>query len=464
MSLYVKFIWFTFATMLVSSLLSFFAMNTYYHQYLKDENNDKNLAIATSFSQFLEAVPSDQLSDALHVLGESGYQLYLTNGEQVSRYGGSYRKESLAPSDIQTVLDGQVYNGIREFPRQTFVTGFFANELENTVGVPVQLDGETYALFLRPDIELLFQELHLLFGGLALGIILLSFVGMLLVARLLIQPITKLTEATEKMATETFDIPLAIDRKDEIGRLADQFLTMRSRIKQSTLKRKEFVHNVSHDIQSPLHNITSYLTKLEKDTASEEEKKHYFSIIKEETTRLSLLTNQLLTLSSFDAEHSTPLEEVEVDQQLRETLTHMRYAFEEKELGISAQLPSVKVKGNPILLQTVWENLLSNALKYSEPGGIIDIQLTVDTEKMTVIIQDEGIGMSDEDIQNAFERFYRADQARTRSTKGSGLGLAIVKEIIELHKGKIEIQSLLDVGTTVQVKLPTNEFNSLEKK
>ncbi|WP_143039485.1 hypothetical protein [Planococcus faecalis] len=78
--------------------------------------------------------------------------------------------------------------------------------MKNTVGVPVELDGEPYALFMRPDIKLLFQELHLLFGGLAVGIILLSFIGMLIVARLLIQPITKLTEATEKMGTETFDV------------------------------------------------------------------------------------------------------------------------------------------------------------------------------------------------------------------------------------------------------------------
>lgn len=454
MSLYVKFIWFTFATMLVSSIISFFAMNTYYHQDLKAKNNDKNLAIATAIIEFMDDIPSDRIDETLSLLGDAGYQLYVTDGKTVSRYGGKYRDESIDEANIQQVLHGEVFNGMRDFPRETFVTGFFANELENTVGVPLEIDGENHALFLRPDIKLLFQELHLLFGGLAAGIILLSFIGMLLVARLLIQPITKLTEATEKMGTETFDVPLSIDRKDEIGRLADQFITMRNRIEQSTLKRKEFVHNVSHDIQSPLHTIQSYLSLLQKNESSEEEKKQYAAIIQEETTRLSLLTNQLLTLSSFDKEATDLVEEISIDQQVRDILSHLRYAFDEKELGISAQLESVKVKGNAVLLQTVWENLLTNAIKYSELGDSIEIQLSSTPTYMVLEVRDEGIGMTADEASRAFDRFYRADQARIRSLKGSGLGLAIVKEIVELHKGAVEIKSAPKIGTTVQIKLP----------
>ncbi|HSP21330.1 MAG TPA: HAMP domain-containing sensor histidine kinase [Planococcus sp. (in: firmicutes)] len=454
MSLYVKFIWFTFATMLVSSIVSFFAMNIYYHQYLKEENNDKNLAIATSIIEFLDNVPSDQIEATFNLLGDSGYQLYVTDGKTVNRYGAKYRDESIDEADIQQVLQGGVFNGIRNFPRETFVTGFFANELENTVGVPVELAGENHALFLRPDINLLFHELRLLFGGLAAGIILLSFIGMLLVARLLIQPITKLTEATEKMGTETFNVPLSINRKDEIGRLADQFITMRNRIEQSTSKRKEFVHNVSHDIQSPLHTIQSYLSLLQKTGSSEEEKNQYAAIIQEETMRLSLLTSQLLTLASFDQEATDFVEEIAVDQQVRDILSHLRYAFDEKELGISVQLEAVKVKGNAVLLQTVWENLLTNAIKYSEPGGAIELKLSSTPTDMVLEVRDEGIGMTADEAVRAFDRFYRADQARVRSLKGSGLGLAIAKEVVELHKGTIEIHSIPKIGTTVQVKLP----------
>lgn len=456
MSLYVKFIWFTFLTMLISSAISFFAMNTLYHQFLKEDNNDKNLAIAESFAGHLNSLPPNQVESTLEVLGDAGYQLYLTDGNDVSRFGGEFRDETIAQQDVQHVLGGDTFNGIRDFPRQTFVTGFFANELTNSIGVPVTLGGESYALFLRPDIELLFQELHLLFGGLAVGIVLLSFLGMLLVARLLIQPITKLTEATEKMATETFDVPLAIDRRDEIGRLADQFLLMRSRIEQSTVKRKEFVHNVSHDIQSPLHTIQSYLGLLEKPGISDSDKQHYADIIREETARLSLLTTQLLTLASVDKETPEALETVALHEQLHATLSHLRYAFDDKELALSAQLTPVYTMGNAVLLQTVWENLLTNAVKYSEQGGSVDVTLTQSDNHIHVTVRDYGIGMSEDETKHAFERFYRADQARTRGQKGSGLGLSIAKEIIELHGGRIDLDSTLGTGTTVTVILPAS--------
>lgn len=460
MSLYVKFIWFTFITMLISSVISFFAMNTLYHQFLKQDNNDKNLAIAESFAGHLNSLPPGQAEETLNVLGDAGYQLYLTDGDSVLRYGGEFRDEAIDPGNIQQVLDGGVFNGIREFPRQTFVTGFFANELTNSVGVPVLIGDAQYAMFLRPNIELLFQELHLLFGGLAVGIVLLSFLGMLFVARLLIQPITKLTEATEKMATETFDVPLAIDRKDEIGRLADQFLTMRSRIEHSTIKRKEFVHNVSHDIQSPLHTIQSYLGLLEKPGISDSDKQQYADIIREETARLSLLTTQLLTLASVDREALEPVESVALHEQLRSTLGHLRYAFDDKELALSAQLEPAHTLGNAVLLQTVWENLLTNALKYSERGGSVEIGLAPSEKQVQITVRDHGIGMTADEITHAFDRFYRADQARTRGQKGSGLGLSIAKEIIELHGGRIELDSTPGVGTTITVTLPAAPIES----
>lgn len=454
MSLYVKFIWFTFLTMLISSAVSFFAMNTLYHQFLKEDNNDKNLAIAESFAGHLSALPPGQADSTLEVLGDAGYQLYVTDGSTVSRFGGEFRDETIGETEVQSVLNGSTFNGIRDFPRQTFVTGFFANELQNSIGVPVALGGEPYALFLRPDIGLLFQELHLLFGGLAAGIVLLSFLGMLAVARLLIQPITELTEATEKMAAETFDVPLAIDRRDEIGRLADQFLLMRSRIEQSTVKRKEFVHNVSHDIQSPLHTIQSYLGLLEKPGIPDSDKQQYAGIIREETARLSLLTTQLLTLASVDKETPEPFETVALHEQLQATLSHLRYMFDDRELALSMKLTPAHVQGNAVLLQTVWENLLTNALKYSERGGSVEVALRQEGQIVYVTVRDHGIGMTEDESLHAFERFYRADQARTRGQKGSGLGLSIAKDIIELHGGQIELDSAPGAGTTATVVLP----------
>ncbi|TDL32825.1 HAMP domain-containing histidine kinase [Jeotgalibacillus sp. S-D1] len=449
MSLYVKFIWFTFMTMLVSSLIGFFAMNIYYDLNLKQDNNDKNLAIAQSFASFVEEGPAERADASLELLGESGYQLYVTSGTEVLRYGGSYRNESLDEEVISQVLSGEEYNGIRDFPREAFVTGFFANELRNTVGVPVEIDGETYALFLRPNIGLLFQELHWLFGGLAAGIVILSFIGMTIVARFLITPISTLTVAAEEMTGESFDRPVLIRRKDEIGRLADRFVAMRAQMERSISKRKEFVHHVSHDIQSPLHTIQSSLALLEKSPIHKQ--KEIQEVIGEEVNRISLLTNQLLTLASFDQEELETFERVTVGKQVQESVERLRYVFEEKEHAVTIKAEDAVVKGNAILLQTVWENLLTNAAKYSDPGGMISVKVWVEGADVAVRVKDNGVGMSETEIERAFDRFYRADEARAQ--KGSGLGLSIVKEIIDLHQGEIRIESTPNEGTLVEVRL-----------
>lgn len=134
----------------------------------------------------------------------------------------------------------------------------------------------------------------------------------------------------------------------------------------------------------------------------------------------------------------------------------MRYAFDAKELALSAQLTPAYTQGNAVLLQTVWENLLTNAVKYSEQGGSVDVALTQNDRQIHITVRDHGIGMSEDEAKHAFERFYRADQARTRGQKGSGLGLSIAREIIELHGGRIELDSAPGAGTTVAVILTSS--------
>lgn len=454
-SLYFKFVWFTLVTMFISAVISFLVVNTYYHQFVKVKNDTKNTTIALEIANYLQA---NQLRPeaSLQLLGSAGYQIYFVNSAgRGTFYGGDYRDTTLSPAVIDQVLAGDIYHGMRDFPRETFVTGFFANELRNTVGVPVLIEGEPHALFLRPNIRLLFGELHFLFGGLALCLLILSVAGMLWVAKKLIEPIAQLTKATQEMTMETFDHPIEIYRRDELGQLVDSFNKMRKQLKQITEKRKEFVNNVSHDIQSPLHNIQSYLTLLEDPDVTATEQAHYREIIHREVQRLSSLTKQLLALTGLDKRnHVQERKLLSVNDQWKEMIQRNRWKLEEKEISISYSLKGSEIKGNPILLQTVWENLLSNALKYSEPGGAIHIDVRDLKDGLRVIVQDEGIGMSSEEAAQAFERFYRAEKARNRNTEGSGLGLSIVQEIIALHQGTVDIISQPQQGTTVQVLLP----------
>ncbi|XRD25268.1 HAMP domain-containing protein [Lysinibacillus fusiformis] len=219
-TLYSKFVMTTLLVMFGSLCIGFLATNTYYHQVVKEKNDTKNVVIAQGIAQYIETAKPEDLNNYFMTLGEIGYQIYVTAGEEGHFFGGDYRDKNLSESVVKHVLNGEVYHGMRDFPKETFVTGFFANELINTIGVPFTYENKSYALFVRPDIRLLFSEVHTLLGGLMLVMIVLSLLAMLLFAKALIRPITKLTAATQQLAHEKFDTVLDIDRNDELGTIS----------------------------------------------------------------------------------------------------------------------------------------------------------------------------------------------------------------------------------------------------
>ena len=121
---------------------------------------------------------------------------------------------------------------------------------------------------------------------------------------------------------------------------------------------------------------------------------------------------------------------------------------------LSYSLPDIEIKGDPFLLNTVWDNLLTNAIKYNKPDGNIEISIEDKGQSIVVTFQDTGIGLSKKEIERIFERFYRADTSRTHTVEGTGLGLSIVTTIVKLHGGHIEVNSKEKEGTTFTVRLP----------
>ncbi|MGG2075848.1 HAMP domain-containing sensor histidine kinase [Lysinibacillus irui] len=452
-TLYSKFVVTTMLVMIGSLCIGFLATNTYYHQVVKEKNDAKNVTIAQDIAQYIESAKPEDLDHYLMTLGKVGYQIYVTSGEEGQFFGGEYRDKTLSASVVERVLNGEVYHGMRDFPKETFVTGFFANELINTIGVPFTYEKRPYALFIRPDIRLLFSEVHTILAGLMLVMTVLSLLAMLMFAKALIRPITKLTAATQQLAHEKFDTVLDIDRADEIGQLAASFNTMTEKLQENDRLRKEFISNVSHDFQSPLLNIQGYVDLLKNPLLTEQERQEYAGIIELETKRLSSLTKQLLLLTSLDqSTRMVKRERYSLDEQLKETVRKYRWQIEEAQLQISYKLDPIHYDGDAGLLQNVWDNLLTNAIKYNVNGGQIQIQLQKKTTSLEILVEDNGRGMTADQLAKVYDRFYRGDASRT--TQGTGLGLAIVKQIIELHGGTIHMESAIDAGTKVTIDLP----------
>ena len=455
-SLYVKFALTTVTIMLISSILAFMGANAYYQRKLKPYNDEKNTKIALELADYIENHQEIDLHQYLKNIAAIGYQLYLIDeNKEYWFFGEPFRETSLSPSEIRDVLNGDVYHGMATFPQETFVTGFFANELKNTIGVPVDYQEQRYALFIRPDIKLLFNEMHILFAWLLALTIALSIIFVLISTKYLIQPISKLTAATKKLAKGDFKVKLDIERKDEIGELAISFTQMTKKLEELDEMRNEFISNISHDIQSPLSNIKGYTNLLTNNFCTTKEKTQYMQIINNEINRLSNLTNQLLLLASLDqTEDILTKKTFNISQQLREIIRNYQWMMNERGIMISYSLPETELKGDPSLLYTVWENLLTNAIKYNKKNGNIHVSLLAHRQEIEVIFEDTGVGLSEKEKDRLFERFYRVDSARTSTIEGTGLGLSIVLTIVELHHGHIQVNSKVGEGSTFSIRLP----------
>ncbi len=455
-SLYVKFVVMTIGIMISSGILAFFISNGYYQIKLKPFNDEKNTTIALDIATFLEEHPNIDLEAYLNNVASVGYQFYLVDEEKVgSYYGEDFREQYLETSIIDTVLNGEIYHGIEEFPQQTFVTGFFANELANTIGVPITHNGTSYAMFIRPNIDLLFNEMHSLFAWILALTIVFSILLVLVSTKYLVKPITKLTKATKRLANGDFQVNLGTKRKDELGVLAQSFEHMSYQLEQLDDMKNEFISNISHDIQSPLSNLKGYTNLLKKEDLEEQEKIEYIGVMDSEITRLSTLTKQLLLLASLDRKEAiVNMRTFDVADQLKGLIKSYQWMLDEKGIMISYSLPSTKIYGDPALLHTVWDNLLSNAIKYNYLNGSIDISLWIEEGSMLIQVQDSGIGLNEKELNRIFDRFYRADLARTRTMEGTGLGLSIVRTIIALHNGDISVSSKEKEGTTFVISLP----------
>ncbi|WP_059105026.1 HAMP domain-containing sensor histidine kinase [Shouchella shacheensis] len=454
-SFYVRIVLTTFTVMVVSSLLAFFISNGYYQLYLKPANDAEIMEVAEEVKQYAQNEEGGADGAYFSHVGHLGYQLVLYHeGGNTSQYGSRFRDDDLPEEEIEHVLAGGHYHGVSEQPAGLFVTGFFNNVLENTIGVPVETTEGTAAMFIRPDHEHQLGEFRFFLALLLVLTVVFSFLFVALTARRIVKPVTSLTEATKKISDGSFDIDLNVRRKDEIGQLAKHFTSMSKDLRQLEAMRQEFVSNVSHEIQSPLSTIRGITQTLQQSELDEDQKEKYIQMIEKESGRLSSLSRQLLTLASLDNEEKIVKEQpVDVQQQVKEIIQTHRFQWQEKELYIEIEGKAEHVLGDANLLYQVWTNLLTNAIKFSDRGSDIRIHVQRGGHFVNVEVEDSGVGMTSSEVEKIFDRFYKGDQARTPGKGSTGLGLAIVKKIIDLHDGKIDVKSTVGVGTKVVIRL-----------
>lgn len=257
------------------------------------------------------------------------------------------------------------------------------------------------------------------------------------------------------MAKGDFSIRLATKRKDEIGELTASFNQMAQELDSLERVRRQFVSDVSHEIQSPLTSIKGFTMALKQKKLDEESRLRLLTIIEEESDRLSRLTQDLLKLSSLEHDQIQPnMSQYRLDEQLKDVMIASEPLWSTKSIKLELDLEPVIISADEDKLSQLWTNLLSNAIKFTGAGSVIAISLAASQHSVTVSVADSGVGIPEEELQHIFKPFYKIDQARERTVGGNGIGLSIVKRIVELHAGEIRVESTMAKGTTMTVVLP----------
>ncbi|WP_054958325.1 HAMP domain-containing sensor histidine kinase [Paenibacillus dakarensis] len=456
-TLYSRIVITTICIMVLSSLIAFILSNVYYQFNLKPYNDQKITAMAYDIQEFYKQNPDIDVENYLVHIGKLGYQIYLVSEDgQGAFYGGEFRKKEIAPGIVQQVTHGETYHGVLNFSSNLFITGFFDNDLKNSIGVPIVIDGVNHALFLRPDVTVQFGEMRIFFSLILIISILLSIFHVGIITNYIVEPIVRLTDATKQISQGKYDLKLNVKRRDEIGQLADHFSHMAKGLEQLEQMRQEFVSNVSHEIQSPLASIQGFSQTLQtSEGLSSEQRQHYLSIIEDESRRMSQLSKQLLMLASLDKEeHILEKTTFDLSAQIKQVLSVTEWSWRSKDLAIDMELPSLFIYGDQQMLHQVWMNLITNAVKFTDAGGTISVRVSRHDDICKVEISDTGMGISKSDLPHIFNRFYKADSSRNRKETSTGLGLSIVKKIVDLHQGHIEVKSEPGKGTTFFVTLP----------
>ena len=330
--------------------------------------------------------------------------------------------------------------------------------------LPAPANGPAVLVVGKP-MDVITSSLGALRGTLLLAVpltLLLSAGGGLFLVRRALRPVDRMIELARSIQETDLGRRVDIRSNDELGRLGATLNGMLARLDGAFRRQRQFADDASHELRSPLSVIEAEATLALRRDRPPEEYRRALETIASESAAMSRLVDQLLALARGDAsavEISQPIH-VDFGALVSETVAVLQPIAEEKGLAVEVSVSPAIVRGDPAGLRRLVINLVENAVRYTEAGGTIVVGVVAEAREVVLRVEDSGIGIAPEDRERIFERFFRADAARRRSSPeegargGSGLGLAICRQIVELHGGSLAAESTIGRGSTFIVRLP----------
>ena len=274
------------------------------------------------------------------------------------------------------------------------------------------------------------------------------------------RPVEKILDATHKVTEGDFSVRIPyVNAKyfyNEFDIIIEDFNTMIEELATTETLKTDFISNVSHEIKTPLAAIQNYATLLQDPNLTKEERIKYAHHLSDVSKKMEGLITNILKLNKLENQQIIlSKKKYNLTEQLCSCMLAFEDEWEKKELIIETDLQDdVMIECDSELLELVWNNILSNAVKFNNIGGTISLRLTTTPENAVVVISDTGCGINNNNIERIFDKFYQADSSH--ATQGNGLGLALVKRITDMVGAKVSVTSKYNAGTTFTVRIPLN--------
>lgn len=278
------------------------------------------------------------------------------------------------------------------------------------------------------------------------------------ISKALYRKMNQIIFAINQVAEGNYNVTLDAPALRPLTDVAENFNKMTAELRSVETLRNDFINDFSHEFKTPITSINGFANLLLDTEVSPEDERQYLQIIADESERLAALSRQTLLMSRLANQQAIPDKEpYSLDEQIKQNMILLSREWTAKKIDMGADLCPVTYNGNADLMSHIWMNLLNNAIKFTPEHGVIEVSMRQDDDAIFVTVSDTGKGMTKEQIQHIFNKYYQADPSH--ATKGMGLGLSIAHRIVELCSGRIEVTSTPGEGSTFTVVLPKTDMH-----